>query len=207
MHHFKSLLPQKKKKRDGAQAASPSSVVPHASGSASLSVNRLAVPLNSTDRPSSAPPIGHASTGRNEYKPSHLDPSESTAELPPESQTVTSAVQVSNKSVLPHLDLAAPRAVAPYSDRLILDNSNCQPPPVAHTSSALQDVNDSTSLQSSLAATTALSHDSLSASNNPIHRLPSLASTTATSQGATAYILHPLLLTYLRAPRRYHFDA
>jgi hypothetical protein len=145
-------------------------------------IDQLAPPPNPTDRPSSAPPIGRAPGGGNQDEPSHPTSSTESPLVPdisihgpgPSIPRVSSAVQDSNESVLPHLDPAAPRAVA--------HSPNRQPPPDAQTSSASQDVNDAAPLHSNFGIPTA---------SNPIHRRPSPTPTTTTLQGATESILHP----------------
>ena len=168
MHHFKALFQFTGRKKKGAQTTSLSTPVPDASGSASPA------PLNPTDRPLSAPPIGRARQVGNEYGPFHPNPSTSTNE-PPSIPHVSNTIQDSNESALSHLDLAAPRAVVPYNCRSIQDGFNPQPLPVIQA-------NDGALLGSNLRVPAALSPSSLSAPD-PTHRLPSPTPATATLQG------------------------
>ena len=204
MHHLKKILPQKslkQKKQDG----SPSPSATHAGGLANptASIGQLAVPLNPTDRPSSTPPIGYAHRSGSEYEPPQPNPAAtSTTASPLESQPlpdiaihgppsvphVISAVQGGDKSVLPHLDLASPRAVAPYNNRLIQDGSNSQPLAVDQASSSFQHMNDAAPLPSNLGIPQASSHNSRSAPDNSILQ-PSPTPANTTLQGAVEYVL------------------
>ena len=200
MHYVKKIFKRSPKKRDGAQTTSPSPSpsVPHASGSASPA------PLNPTDRPSSAPPIGRARRVGNEYEPSHPYPSTSTNEPPqpvpdilihgpPSVPHVSNIDQDSSEPVPSHLDLAAPRPIPPYNYRSIQDGFNTQPPVVR--------TNDGALLDSNLGVPAASSSSSLSTPENPIHRLPSPTPATATLQGATEYDLRPSLINTLDPSR------
>jgi hypothetical protein len=71
-----------------------------------------------------------------------------------------------------------------------------------------QDVDDDASLYSNFGVATALSHNSFSAPDYPLHRLLSLTPTTTTLQGVrqNKYCI-PHVLTFLPAPSRYHFHV
>ena len=205
-------LPQndsnKARQRDEAQTNRSSRPILYASGSANPSIGHLPVPPNPADR---LTPIGHARRGRKKYVPfipSRPNQFTSTIEMPleyqpiqvrlthePPSTHISNTFQGSDQLAPLRLDLAAPRAVAPYKYDLILNDSRRQLPPVAQTRTMRQGINAPASPRPNFAIPNALLPCGCrSAPDSPIHRPPSPAPPIAIFQGTTAYVSQPSLI-------------